>query len=45
MQRKAIFSVAYAICALALLGVLAFVEALQTTIKTMLRKSANRNVY
>jgi len=45
MQQKAIFSVAYALCAVALLAVLAFVEAVQTTIKTMLRKSDNGNVY
>ncbi len=45
MQQEAIFSVAYALCAVALLVVLAFIEAVQTTIKTMLRKSDNGNVY
>jgi uncharacterized membrane protein SpoIIM required for sporulation len=44
MQQKAIFSLAYAICVVALLVVLAFIEAVQTTIKAMLRKSDYGNV-
>jgi hypothetical protein len=35
MQQKAIFSVAYAICVVALSVVLAFIEAVQRTINTM----------